>query len=282
MIKNLNILVTGIDGYSGSRVKKYLDKFKINSIGVSRRYNKKNIIKWDLVKKNKKNINYKFDWIVHTASIHRLIDFNKEPNYKKEINKKMTENLIYFAKKNNIKNFIFFSTIDISYKKIFTQKKFYNLSKLHSEKILINAYKKKIFEKVIILRVPAILGKGANENFIVNTIKNLKQNRNIFISDRFKYNNFVHIKDLCRLILKILTFCNLKENKKSKFFDIIDCLSSHYIHISKKIKRIKIKINSNSKIFVIEQTRNFKFLKEKKNKYNFKFMKCNDAIKLLF
>ena len=129
--------------------------------------------------------------------------------------------------------------------------------------------------------MPAILGVGANENFIVNTIKNLKKNRDIFISDRIKYNNFVHIKDLCSLILKVLNFCNLIKNKKSRFFDIINCLSSNHIHISKKIKKAKIKLNSNSKIFVIKQIRNSIFLEKKKNRYNFKFMTCNNAIKLL-
>ena len=264
MIKNSNILVTGIDGYSGSRVKTYLDKFKINLIGVSRRYSTKNIIKWDLIKKNKKIINYRIDWIIHTAAIHKISDFSKKFNDNKKNNILMIKNLIEFSKKNHIKNIIFFSTIDLSYNNISGVKKNYNLSKLKSEEIILKAYKKKIFEKVVILRVPAILGVGANENFIVNTIKNLKKNRDIFISDRIKYNNFVHIKDLCSLILKVLNFCNLIKNKKSRFFDIINCLSSNHIHISKKIKKAKIKLNSNSKIFVIKQIRNSIFLEKKK------------------
>ena len=131
------------------------------------------------------------------------------------------------------------------------------------------------------MRIPAILGIGANENFIVNTIKNLKKNKDIFINDRLKYNNFVHINDLCSLILKILTFYNMEKNKKSYFFDVINCLSSNYIHISKKIKTIKKKLNSNSKISITKQRENYKFIERKKNKFNFEFMTCNHAINLL-
>ena len=111
-------------------------------------------------------------------------------------------------------------------------------SKYSSEKILKKAFHK-LKTKVVILRVPAILGKGANDNFLINTIKQLKKNQEIIIHDRFKYNNFVHVKDLSSLILKILTFCNFKKNKKSNFFDIVNCLSTNHIHISKKIKMIK-------------------------------------------
>ena len=129
--------------------------------------------------------------------------------------------------------------------------------------------------------MPAILGKGANENFIINTIKNLKKNKNIYINDKLKYNNFVHINDLVAIIFKILKFSNHSKNKKSYFFKTINCLSSNHIHISKKIKKIKILLNSKSKITIFKQKENFKFIKAKKNLFNFNFMTCNRALKLL-
>jgi nucleoside-diphosphate-sugar epimerase len=276
----MNCIITGIDGFSGSRVKNLLQRSKIDCFGVSRKYAGNNIIKWDLTKKNNKDLNFKINWVIHTAAIHKIVDFSKKFNNNKKKNILMTKNLIEFSKKNNIKNIIFFSTIDLSYNNISGIKKNYNLSKIKSEEIILKAYKKKIFEKVVILRVPAILGIGANENFIVNTIKNLKKNQDIFINDKLKYNNFVHIKDLCSLILKILTSCNMGKNKKSYFFDVINCLSSNYIHISKKIKTIKKKLNSNSKINIVKQGENYKILERKKNRFNFKFMTCNRVIKL--
>ncbi len=277
----ISALITGVNGFSGSRVKDLLQKSKIDCIGVSRKYKKKNIIKWDLTKKNDKKLNVKINWLIHSAAIHKIEDFSKKLNNNKKKNILMTKNLIEFSKKNNVKNIIFFSTIDLSYNNISGIKKDYNLSKIKSEEIILKAYKKKIFERVVILRVPAILGIGANENFIVNTINNLKKNQDIFINDKLKYNNFVHIKDLCSLILKILNFCNMKKNKKTHFFNVINCLSSNYIHISKKIKTVKKKLNSNSKISIAKKSENYKFINEKNNKFNFKFMTCNHAINLL-
>tara|TARA_B110000305_G_C19364312_1_gene601089 strand:+ start:348 stop:1199 length:852 start_codon:yes stop_codon:yes gene_type:complete len=277
----ISALITGVNGFSGSRVKDLLQRSKIDCIGVSKKYEKKNIIKWDLTKKNNKKLNFKINWVIHSAAIHKISDFSKKLNNNKKKNILMTKNLIEFSKKNHIKNIIFFSTIDLSYNNITGIKKNYNLSKIKSEEIILKAYKKKIFEKVVILRIPAILGIGANENFIVNTIKNLKKNQDIFINDRLKYNNFVHINDLCSLILKILTFYNMEKNKKSYFFDVINCLSSNYIHISKKIKTIKKKLNSNSKISITKQRENYKFIERKKDKFNFEFMTCNHAINLL-
>ena len=275
----MNCIITGIDGFSGLRVKNLLERSKIDCIGVSRKREGNNIIKWDLIKKNNNRLDFNINWIIHSAAIHKVSDFLKKSNKKKNI--LMTKNLINFSKINQIKNIIFFSTIDITYKNISGVKKDYNLSKLKSEEIILKAYKKKIFEKVVILRVPAILGKGANDNFLINTIKQLKKNQEIIIHDRFKYNNFVHVKDLSSLILKILTFCNFKKNKKSNFFDIVNCLSTNHIHISKKIKMIKKKLNSNSKINILKPSKKLTLLNAKKNRYNFKFMTCDRSIELM-
>ena len=52
----ISALITGVNGFSGSRVRDFLQKSKIDCIGVSRKYKKKNIIKWDLTKKNDKKL----------------------------------------------------------------------------------------------------------------------------------------------------------------------------------------------------------------------------------
>lgn len=275
------VVVTGVDGFSGSNLKKHLNKFKQKCIGISRSQSKPGTIKWDLTKNFRKKINFTADWIIHIASIHKTSDYKRNPIKSKNNNILMTKNLINFAKKNSIDNIIFFSTIDISYRNILGKKKFYNLSKICSEKLLLKAYKNKVLKKVIILRIPAILGKNANENFLITTLKKLQQNREIFIEDKAKFNNFIHIKDLCNLVMKILKFSRKKINAKKDFTDIIDCLSSGSIHISKKIHKIKRDIKSSSSIVVEKSKINNKIHILKKNKFNHKFMNCNKAIQLL-
>ena len=114
-------LVTGTDGFSGSKVFKFLSKKNLKSLGVSRNKKSINVIEWNLLNKNI-IIKKKIDWIIHSAAIHKINDFEKTPVKKKNQNIQMTKNLIMFAKKNNIKNFIFFSTIDISLQNVFNKK----------------------------------------------------------------------------------------------------------------------------------------------------------------
>ena len=279
-LNNKKILVTGIDGFSGSIIYKFLKEKNFKCLGVSRKLKRKNILKWDLTNNYLEKKKFEIDWIVHIASIHKITEFKRNGQKNKNKNILMTKNLIRFAKKYDIKNIIFFSTIDLSYNKILGEKKNYNLSKLISEKKLLENYEKNFFKKLVILRVPAILGKNANENFFVTLIKKLKKNKEIFVEDRLKYNNFVHINDLCFLILKIIRFSRIK-NEKKKYMTIINCLSSQYIHLLSKVEILKKKLKSKSNLNLIKSRASYKFLKAKKNIFHFKFMSCNQAINYL-
>ena len=72
-----SVLITGADGFSGSKIKNALSKSKINCIGFSKKKENNKIIKWDLIKNNNKKFNFKINWIIHTAAIHKIIDFSK-------------------------------------------------------------------------------------------------------------------------------------------------------------------------------------------------------------
>ena len=72
-------LLTGSDGFSGSEIIRFLQNKKIKILGVSKKKEKKNIIKWNLLKKNFYLKKIKIDWIIHTAAIHKLSDFKVLP-----------------------------------------------------------------------------------------------------------------------------------------------------------------------------------------------------------
>ena len=80
----ISALITGINGFSGSRVKDLLQRSKIDCIGVSRKYERNNTIKWDLTKKNNKKLNFKINWVIHSAAIHKIADFSKKFNNNKK------------------------------------------------------------------------------------------------------------------------------------------------------------------------------------------------------
>ena len=99
-------------------------------------------------------------------------------------------------------------------------------SKIKSEKLLINAYKNDIIKRLYILRLPAVIGQQCNANFLKLVMIHMKDDRKIKIwNAHLKYNNFVHIDDICRLIKNIL----VKKIKKEK--KIIECVSSNPIKL---------------------------------------------------
>ena len=98
-----NVFITGGSGYSGKYLSEYLSKKKINVLSsfYKKKIFKKNYIKSNLLKEI--NLNIKCDWIVHTASHHKIKDFKNNPKLKLKNNIKMVKNLINFAKKKKIK-----------------------------------------------------------------------------------------------------------------------------------------------------------------------------------
>lgn len=271
-------LITGVDGFSGGHVYKHLKKNNKNEcFAISKKKQRKNIFKWDLTNGSQKTVSkiQKVDWIIHIASIHKPADFEKKPKIKKEKNIRMVKNLLNFAKKKKIENIIFFSTIDISYKNIFTKKKFYNLSKLNSEKILTKAYKQKYLKKLLILRIPAIVGKNAHTNFVTTLIESLKKNKKIEIFQHNYFNNVVHVDDLSKLIFRII---NYKKFKNDRFMYNINCLSSRGMSTNKIISFLKKKINTKSIILVKKKNSHANYLKTKRNAFNFNFMQVRKVL----
>ena len=258
------ILLTGASGFSGKNISSYLTKKRINLTNLGyKKFNKKKI-KLDLTKKIK--LKKKFDWIIHTAAHHKIEDFEKNAKLKSKRNILMVKNLIKYSQERKIKNFIFFSTIDINYSKLPVKKYIYIKSKLICENILSNAIKKKLLNNLVILRLPAIVGKKSNENFIKRMLINLKQNKPVDIwNASHKYNNLIHIQDLSRLI-----FYLVEKEKFMKKKVLIDCLSSKPVKLFTLVNTLKRKLKSRSKINIFKKkTHSKKVIKNHFNNYNF-------------
>lgn len=184
----------------------------------------------------------------------------------------MTKNLIKYCKINGVKNFIFFSTIDISYNNNPNQKKLYIKSKLNCEKQLTFAYNKKILKNLIILRLPAIIGKNCNPNFVGQIAKQLKRNKKIELWGAEQlFNNFIHIGDLLRLIKY-----NIKKSPK-RMIKIINCLPTKPIKLINVVGIIKTKLKSSSEVSIIKKKTNLKKIQCKSfnKKFNFLSTKKN-------
>lgn len=264
------VLIAGSNSFSGLNLSKFLIKKKCHVLGT---YNKKRpnlrskyFVSKKIDLRKKFFLNENVDTIIHISSHHKIHDFNKSSNIKYNENILMTENLINFAGKKNVKNLIFFSTIDIK-EKIKPKKKVeYIRSKIKSEYLYSLSLKKRIFKKVLFLRLPAILGKNCNDNFLKNTIKNLKLNKPIKIWNNQKlYDNFIHIENLNNLIYY---FFSNTSGLKRKF---IECKVKNPMTLEKTIFYLKKFIKSKSKINTIKVNKKIKNVKKKKKvlKYNF-------------
>ena len=268
---NEPIFVTGASGFAGKSLAKYLEKknFKVIKASFTNRKNKK----IDLTKKI--SLKRNFNWIIHTAAHHKIEDFEKKSNLKAKRNISMVNNLLDFAKKNKIKNFIFFSTIDINYSRFPSKKIIYIKSKIFCEKILFIALKKKILKKLIILRLPAIVGKLSHDNFVKKTLQNLKKNKPLNIWNKNdKFNNLIHTNDLNKLINYFIA----NNDKRKKI--VIDCLSSKPIRLMNLIFNLKKKLRSKSKINFIDSKTKFKKI-EFNSKINYKFFSVKKVINSL-
>jgi nucleoside-diphosphate-sugar epimerase len=274
----IDCIVTGVDGFSGKEIFKFLRNKKINVLGISRKKNNPKIIKQNLEnslsyvsKKIKKN---QINWLIHVAAYHKMVDFKNKPEVKSQKNQKMILNIIKLCKEKNIKNLIFFSTIDISYSNIKNKKKFYNLSKLKSENYLKKIYNKGNLERLFILRLPAIIGRDCNKNFISDLVYKFKNNQVINVwNENTLYNNFIHIEDINKLIFKIIF-------NRPKIMKILNCLSSKPIKLKNFINYVKLKLKSNSNI-ILKKSKQNKNRNRKINQNNFyKFMTVKRSINL--
>ena len=237
-------VIFGSNSFSGHYLSSFFSKKKLKVLGIYRTKKKHSLNttqkKIDLTKAI--NLKVESNSLVIIASIHKIEDFKKNEVKNYQNNILIVKNAIQFAKSNNIGNIIYFSTIDINSTKFPKLKKQYILSKENSEKILTNAYKKGIFKKLIILRLPAIIGKNCNSNFLVTLLNNLKLNKKVKLWNHNRiYKNFIHIEELCKLLYFLI------KSKKLKF-RIIECQNNGGKTLIELVNYAKNKINSMSTI----------------------------------
>jgi nucleoside-diphosphate-sugar epimerase len=247
----INLLLCSSSGFSGMNILEEI--LKIKDYNVAATYRKKEnqtkfknlkLIKQDLAKSFK--LKFKPQYIIVCANSHKIEDFENNKNYNYKNNILIARKVSEYAKKTNKPILIYFSTVDISYNNCPENKKTYINSKIESEKIFKTHLKKNCFKKIIFLRLPAILGKKCNKNFLSNTKKRLKLNKDIFLwNSKSNYNNFIHIKDITRLINHIIS--NNQEYKKSS---IINCLTSSPVSTHQTIVYMKKKMKSRSKLIL--------------------------------
>ena len=120
------------------------------------------------------------------------------------------------------------------------------------------------------LRLPAILGKNSKHNFISNIFQKLKNKEQINVfNPNLKFNNIVHVSNLCEIIYKSLLnkgflVLNVASKYPMKISNLIDMMIK-YIYPKQEI--LLVKYLDNNKGFNIN---NKKILRKKYNLYSTK------------
>jgi nucleoside-diphosphate-sugar epimerase len=262
----MNIIVTGINSEISLNLIKILLANNINVIGLYRNKLSKGIFElkqtkniklydFDLSKYENYNILPKnIDLIVHIAAVSNYLGVSNEIIIDSNII--ATNNLLKFAKINNVPRIIYTSSISIHgevLKKIVNNKtpifkpNFYGASKYLSE-VSIETFSDSI--SAICLRLPGVLGIK-NPNILISKICNqLLKNEDITLYNSSNYfNNGIHVKDLASFIYTLIT------NNGWKGFNSFPISSCNPIKLIDLIKELKIKLNSNSKIISINNRR---------------------------
>tara|TARA_Y100000590_G_scaffold172696_1_gene197533 strand:- start:211 stop:1074 length:864 start_codon:yes stop_codon:yes gene_type:complete len=246
------ILVTGGGGFIGKEICSFFsnNNFKVLSI-VRSNFNKEkkyNIKKIDLTKKIK--INFSPDIIIHCASEMPTKGETGRKMYNNNI--KMMKELLLFAEQKNVAYFFNMSSMSIygnikrSPVKVSSSSispNLYGQSKIINEKLLDQyCYKKKIL--CISFRLPGVVGKKSHSNFISNSIKILKNHKELKVFNQHsQFNNILLVSDLSKLILKII-FNNKIEKKHYR----LNIASKNPIKMYSLINFLKQKLMSKSRI----------------------------------
>ena len=247
----MSILVTGSSSYIGKSLINYFENNKIDYIGIDllKPYTKKCIkISIEDPKINFK-IKKQIKTIVHLAAISTDQMSTNDPALSYKVNIFGSMNLIGFAKKNKIKNFIFASSEWVygSFKN--NEIKSIN-SKINIEKLDSNYAKTKaIMERIItstenlnysILRFGIIYGNKISNFSAVESIVEQVRNKDVInIQSKKTSRSFIHVEDIVSAII-----CSLK--LKGKY--ILDIQGPYPVNLEKLIKYTSNLINKRVKI----------------------------------
>ncbi len=237
-------------------------------------YKNKNVryLRFDLLKPILKF--KKFDILIFLASLtpknkYKFIQY-------KIVNVNGLKNTLNIVDKKNLKKIILSSTTGIYgfdkqgvISEEFLSKKLspYAKSKYLMEKILIKFCNQNSV-KYSILRIPGIVGGKYYNNFLINLIRNIRENKNInAFNKNSKFNNVIHLKILCKIIVELI-------NKNRS--EILNVGSKNPVQIKNLINFIIKKINiKNKKRYNGE----IKFLNSKKKSFYLQLTKLNASSK---
>ncbi len=201
----MQILVTGASGFIGSHIMEYLEKegHTVTGCGRSQKKAYRRYIMCDLTEKQP---DLEADVVIHAAGLNPSAD-NTFYDYIRN-NITVTENIIQYARKYQVKRIIYLGTLS-SYGKVnqvlredspHNDSDDYGLTKYVAEKLI-----RESGIPYYIILPPTVIGKGCGSNWLMRTAEALYLNQDVkYYNGKHAFNNLVDVEDICVFISKLL------------------------------------------------------------------------------
>lgn len=250
----MNILITGVNGFLGREISKYLFDKKYNIIGISLENNylgdeKIRYIKADISKNNfleilEENLLNNIDVIVHCAA---LINYEEHNLDLIKVNCEGFFNIVELAKKYHCKKIIYISSIqvigkikDIPIKETHEKEP---LTLYHSTKLFGENYLNNISSiQKVIFRITSPIGKNMPKNKIMRVFveKSLRNEDIVLLGKGKRVQNYIDVFDIARAIE-----CTIEADNPNGVYNIASPKSISNIELAELCKFL---LKSDSKI----------------------------------
>lgn len=250
----MNILITGVNGFLGREISKYLFHKKYNIIGISLENDylgkeKIKYIKADISKNNflrilEENTLNDIDVIVHCAA---LINYEEHNLDLIKVNCEGFFNIVELAKKYHCKKIIYISSIqvigkikDVPIKETHEKEP---LTLYHSTKLFGENYLNNISDiQKVIFRITSPVGKNMPKNKIMRVFveKSLRNEDIVLLGEGKRVQNYIDVFDIARAI-----DCAIEADNSNGIYNIASPKSISNIELAELCKSL---LKSDSKI----------------------------------
>jgi len=207
-----NVIITGIQGFLGNRLKEMLC-VNFNVFGIARNESINSEVPiFSSSKLDAINVEPDYLIICHAAVSSGNVKQDSDILY--ETNVKLTEQLV---SKFNTSKIIYISTASIFYgnrviineKSLNSPSNSYSISKFWAEKIVLNT------NRATILRLSSLFGIGMSDNTIIPNYINQALSNNVIEvwGEGKRKQNYTHVDDVCRYIIKSIEAFELVKGK---------------------------------------------------------------------